>query len=57
MFAFFAMCSTKSWAQFAQRPVLTDEEVVSEMVTKEIDAEFKSESFLKRKNKKFGCTA
>lgn len=53
LFTFFAMCSTKSLAQFAQRPVLTDEEVVSEMVTKEIDAEFQSESFLKKKNKKF----
>ena len=57
LFTFFAMCSTKSLAQFAQRPVLTDEEVVSEMVTKEIDAEFHSESFLKNKNKKFAAVS
>lgn len=38
---------------FAQKKVLTDEEEVSEMVTKEIDAEFHSENFLKKKNKKF----
>ncbi len=37
----------------AQRPVLTDEEQVSEMVTKEIDEVFHSEDFLKKKNKKF----
>jgi hypothetical protein len=38
---------------FSQKKVLTDEEEVAEMVTKEIDAEFNSESFLKKKNKKF----
>lgn len=37
----------------AQRPVFTDEEQVSEMVTKEIDEVFHSEDFLKKKNKKF----
>lgn len=37
----------------AQRPVLTDEEQVSEMVTKEIDEVFHSGDFLKKKNKKF----
>jgi len=37
----------------AQKQILTDEEVVSEMVTKEIDEVFKSEEFLKKKNKKF----
>jgi len=37
----------------AQRQVLTDEEVVSEEVTKEIDAVFKSEDFQKRKTKKY----
>jgi len=37
----------------AQRPVLTDEEVVSETVTKEIDEVFQSEDFQKRKNKKY----
>ena len=38
---------------FSQRIVLTDEEVVSETVTKEIDQVFKSEDFLKKKDKKF----
>lgn len=38
---------------FAQRPVLTDEEQVSEMVTKEIDEVFHSDEFLKKKNKKY----
>lgn len=37
----------------AQRPVLTDEEVVSETVIKEIDEVFQSEDFLKKKHKKF----
>ena len=37
----------------AQRPVLTDEEVVSETVTKEIDEVFQSQDFTKKKNKKF----
>ena len=40
---------------FSQKKVLTDEEEVAEMVTKEIDAEFHSESFLKKKNKKFAA--
>lgn len=40
---------------FAQRPVLTDEEQVSEMVTKEIDEVFHSEEFLKKKNKKYAA--
>lgn len=37
----------------AQKPVLTDEEVVSEAVTKEVDLVFHSEEFTKKKNKKF----
>lgn len=37
----------------AQRPVLTDEEVVSETVTKEIDDVFQSDDFQKKKNKKY----
>lgn len=37
----------------AQRPVLTDEEEVSETVTKEIDDIFQSEDFQKKKNKKY----
>lgn len=38
---------------FSQRKVLTDEEVVAEEVTKEIDAVFTSAEFLKKKTKKF----
>lgn len=37
----------------AQKPVLTDEEVVSEAATKEVDLVFHSEEFTKKKNKKF----
>ncbi|PWA04955.1 hypothetical protein [Flavobacterium psychrotolerans] len=37
----------------SQKKVLTDEEMVQEAVTAEIDAVFKSEDFLKKKSKKF----
>ncbi len=37
----------------AQRPVLTDEEIVSETVTKEIDEVFQSSDFTKKKAKKY----
>lgn len=37
----------------AQRPVLTDEEQVIEMVTNEMDQTFHDADFLKKKNKKF----
>lgn len=37
----------------AQRPVLTDEDVVTEMVTKEVNEVFQSQEFTKKKNKKF----
>jgi hypothetical protein len=37
----------------AQRPVLTDEEQITEVVTKEVDEVFKSAEFLKKKNKKY----
>lgn len=37
----------------AQRPVLTDEEQITETVTKEVDEMFRGEDFTKRKNKKF----
>jgi hypothetical protein len=50
LFAFFALSAPKA---FAQKPVLTDEDVVTETVTKENDAVFQSEDFLKKKNKKF----
>jgi len=38
---------------FSQKKVLTDEEEVTEMVTKEMDELFKSKDFLKQKDKKF----
>jgi len=38
---------------FSQKPVLTDEDAVTETVIKEIDEVFKAEDFLKKKNKKF----
>lgn len=47
----FLMLSTQN--ALAQKPVLTDEEVVAETVTKEIDEVFQSEEFLKKKNKKY----
>lgn len=40
---------------FAQKPVLTDEEIVAETVTKEMDELFKSKDFLKQKDKKFAA--
>ncbi|WP_091466345.1 hypothetical protein [Flavobacterium urocaniciphilum] len=49
MILFFLSCNEA----FSQRPVLTDEEIVSETVTKEIDQVFQSDDFLKKKNKKF----
>lgn len=36
-----------------KRATLTDEEQVQEEVSKEVEAAFKSEAFLKKKNKKF----
>jgi hypothetical protein len=38
---------------FSQKKVLTDEEEVTETVTKEMDEVFHSDDFLKKKNKKF----
>ena len=38
---------------WSQRPVLTDEETVSEMVTTEMHEVFQSPDFIKKKNKKF----
>lgn len=46
----FVFCTTGG---YSQRPVLTDEEVVSETVTKEIDQVFQSAEFVKKKNKKY----
>lgn len=47
---FLLLFSTSS---FSQKKVLTDEEEVTEMVTKEMDELFKSKDFLKQKDKKF----
>ena len=38
---------------FLQKKLLTDEEEVTEMITKEIDELFRSKAFLKQKDKKF----
>ena len=38
---------------WSQRPVLTDEEIVSEIVTAEMNEVFQSSDFIKKKNKKF----
>lgn len=46
----FVFCTSSG---YSQRPVLTDEEVVSETVTKEIDQVFQSAEFTKKKNKKY----
>ena len=42
-----------SLPSFSQKKVLTDEEEVTEMVTKEMDELFQSKDFLKQKDKKF----
>ena len=46
-----------SYSSFAQKPVLTDEEVVAETVTKEMDELFKSKDFLKQKDKKYAAVS
>ncbi|WP_293873824.1 hypothetical protein [Flavobacterium sp.] len=46
----FVFCTATS---YSQRPVLTDEEIVSETVIKEIDQVFQSPDFAKKKNKKY----
>ncbi|MGL2963155.1 hypothetical protein ACSVH2_04960 [Flavobacterium sp. RSB2_4_14] len=47
---FFMLSTQNGWAQ---KPVLTDEEEVTETVTKEIDQVFQSSDFVKRKEKKY----
>ncbi len=49
LFAIFCMNNNVQ----AQRPVLTDEEQIAEVVTKEVNDVFQSAEFLKRKNKKY----
>jgi hypothetical protein len=48
---FFGILSFNSIAQ--QRPILTDEEQITEIVINEINELFQSKDFLKIKNKKF----
>lgn len=49
----FTFCMLYASTVLAQKPVLTDEEAVTETVTQEIDAVFQSEDFQKKKNKKY----
>ncbi len=49
----FAFILFFSSSVFSQKLVLTDEEIVAETVTKEIDEVFQSKDFLKQKSKKF----
>jgi hypothetical protein len=49
----FAFILFFSSSVFSQKLVLTDEEIVAETVTKEIDGIFQSKDFLKQKSKKF----
>jgi hypothetical protein len=53
--AFVLLVITLFYSEFiwSQRPVLTDEETVSEMVTNEMHEVFQSPDFIKKKNKKF----
>mgnify|MGYP003436395133 FL=1 len=49
----FASLFLSTVVSYAQKPLLTDDEQVSEVVTKEVDDMFKSEDFLKQKTKFF----
>lgn len=48
---FFLCCVVSN--VHAQRPILTDEEQISETVTKEVDDMFHAPDFVKKKEKKF----
>ena len=52
-FVLFVMTLFYSESIWSQRPVLTDEETVSEMVISEMHEVFQSPDFIKKKNKKF----
>ena len=53
-FLFTALCIVLFVSpSFSQKKILTDEEMVQEAVTSEIDGVFKSEDFLKKKNTKY----
>jgi hypothetical protein len=49
----FAFVMLSAQNVLAQKPVLTDEEAVTDTVTREIDAVFQSEDFQKKKTKKY----
>jgi len=53
LFFFLLFINLYATNSFSQKKVLTDEEEVSEMVTKEMDELFQSKDFLKQKDKKF----
>jgi hypothetical protein len=55
LFILFFFLFLVSVPTFSQKKVLTDEEEVTEMVTKEMDEIFHSDDFLKKKNKKFAA--
>ena len=52
-FFLILISSMLTFNSYCQKPVLSDEEVVSETVIKEIDEVFQSQDFLKKKNKNF----
>lgn len=52
-FVFLVINLFHSESIWSQRPVLTDEETVSEMVISEMHEVFQSPDFIKKKNKKF----
>ena len=52
-FVLFVITLFYSESIWSQRPVLTDEETVSEMVISEMHELFQSPDFIKKKNKKF----
>ena len=52
-FVFLVINLFYSESIWSQRPVLTDEETVSEMVKSEMHEVFQSPDFIKKKNKKF----
>ena len=52
-FVLFVITLFYSESIWSQRPVLTDEETVSEMVSTEMHEVFQSPDFIKKKNKKF----
>ncbi|WP_298221129.1 hypothetical protein [Flavobacterium sp.] len=51
IFIFFVALTSNQL--YAQRPVLTDEEQITETVTKEVDDMFHAQDFTKKKDKKY----